>query len=233
MHFVRFPVPLWFLPAGSGTDIQKSAALNLNVSVSVAETSIAFTGTSTIERLVSAAYNISVSTQDVTSVQVDYSTNYRVSASATKSLTAYISATGITGPEKLFAVVSLTPVYVLQQSGQANKSVEASYNLSIAGASGSIASYLSVTGDYSLSVAPDISASASETFSVSAAYPISLSTMFVLGVTQGQVSKSVADAYPISLSATIRIVVDRGGGLVWSRKKKKRIPQKVGFPLRD
>lgn len=233
MHFIKYPVPLWFLPAGSGTDIQKTASLAVNVSIVNAQTSIAFTGGSAIERLVAASYNISVSTQDVTSVRVDYSADYKVSTSAVYSLTAFLSANPFGPLLSLFPTVSITPVYTLQQSGQANKSVTANYGISVGGASGSLAAYLSVADSYKISVAPNISASASQVFSASAAYPISLSTMLLLGVTQEAVFKNVADAYRISLSATVRIVVDRGGGLVWSRKRKRRIPQKVGFPLRD
>lgn len=235
MHFIKYPVPLWFLPAGSGTDIQKSAALDLRISTS-AQTSLAFSSEfgSIIAFNFSAAYNISVSAQDVTSVQIEMSAfSYKVSTSAVYSLTAFLSA-GAVGPlEGLTAPISITPIFTLQQSGQTSHSVSANYKISVAGASGSIAAYLTATGSYSLSIAPNISASASNQFSASAAYAISLSSNFLLNVTQEAVFKSIADQYPISLSATIRIVVDTGGGLVWGRRKKRYFPHKIGFPLRD
>lgn len=235
MFFLNFPAPLWFLRGGGATE-QKSASLNANVSVVVAETSIAFSASTVfIPFSLSAAYRISTSLEDVTSIQLELSSfQYPISVSAGSiSLLAFLSADNAGGGyDHLNAYVTATPVFVLSQSGQSNKSVEASYTISAAGTTASIAGYLSVTGSYPVSVSvAQVSASASQIFSVSAAYQISASADVALLKTQALVELSVAQAYAISCSTSARVVIDRGGGLIWGRKKKRYFPKKVGYPL--
>jgi hypothetical protein len=207
VHFLKFPNSLWFWQAGSGTELQKTASLDAVITASVAETSVAF---------------------DASTSVIPFS-----GATPTKSILAYISANFDGVAPELFARLTATPIYTLVQSGQFNKSVEASYNISASAGTASIGSYLSVTGSYSLSASPDISASASDAYSVSAAYAITASTNILLNVTQGAVSKSVLAAYVLSASIVPTITVDRGGGFVWSRRKRRRLPIRIGFPLRD
>lgn len=235
MHFLKFPNSLWFWQAGSGTELQKTASLDAVITASVAETSVAFdASTSVIPFSVSAAYLVSISGEPFDQVSFELSAfTYTVSATPTKSILAYISANFDGVAPELFARLTATPIYTLVQSGQFNKSVEASYNISASAGTASIGSYLSVTGSYSLSASPDISASASDAYSVSAAYAITASTNILLNVTQGAVSKSVLAAYVLSASIVPTITVDRGGGFVWSRRKRRRLPIRIGFPLRD
>ena len=237
MHFLRFPNSLWFLQVGSGEEVQKTASLDAYITVSVSETSVAFSAsTSTIPFSISAAYNISLSALDVTSVQVELSGfAYNITASAaTASLLAYLSADSLDGGyERLNALVTVTPVYTLSQTGQTSLCVSAAYNITTSATTASIASYLSLSAAYNVSASASTTLLSSDQFSTSVACTITGSTFYALVKTQEAVTLSQTLVAPITASMTPILVIDRGGGLVWSRKKKLRIPVKVGYPLRD
>lgn len=236
MHFLRYPNPLWFWNAGSGSEIQKSATLAANVTISVTQASIAFTAVSgsTIAHSVSAGYNISLSARDVTSVQVELSGfAYNVTASTNTSLLAYLSADSLDGGyERLNAYLTVTPVYTLGQTGQVSHSISAAYNVTASAGAGSLAAYLSASGTYNISASTSATLLSSDQYSASIACNISASVDIQLNVTQAAVSLNPQLAGLVSASMTPTIVIDRGGGLVWGRRKKKRYPIKIGYPLR-
>ena len=233
MHFLRYPHPLWFFQAGAGSELQKSATLAANITVSVTEASVLFgASTSTIPISVSAGYNISLSAHDVTSVQIELSSfAYNVSASAVNSMTAYLSAEP-TGPLPTLGIfATITPVYTLNQTGQTSLSISAAYNVTASVAQATLAAYLSMSAAYSATISVTASLLQATQICVSAAYNATVTTQFVLQVQQGTISVTPAAAYGISTSMTPILVIDRGGGYVWSRKRKKRIPVKIGYPL--
>jgi hypothetical protein len=212
LYFVRPPAPLWFL-VGAGEVTATSAAV-----------------------CVSVTYQISVSVGPVDSVDLELSALvYGLSVEHTDEEPGYAFSVqvGIDLNDEAYDTVdvraSITPVFLLEQSGGISKDVTLS-----AQASASITA--SVFVDTAPSVTYQVSASLSAVVSVegqlficvSTNYQISASCGALLNVQVGQLEPAFAASYAASISITPIVVVVNAGGLVWSKSKQRYIAIRVG-----
>jgi hypothetical protein len=212
LYFVRPPAPLWFL-VGAEVVTATSAAV-----------------------CVSVTYQISVSVGAVDSVDIELSAlvyGLSVEHPDPEPGNAFSVQVGIDLNDDAYGTVdarlSITPVFLLEQSGGISKDVTLS-----AQASASITA--SVFVDTAPSVTYQVSASLSAVVSVegqlficvSTNYQISASCGVLLNTQLSLLEPSFTAAYTASISITPNVQVVNSGGLVWSKSKQRYIAIRVG-----
>jgi hypothetical protein len=209
MFLFRYRAPLWFFQgAGSSpTDVTVcvSVAYNLSASIQPFDRDI---------ELSALAFNLSANLQpggvDDINTEVQVGIDLDDQSYSTVDLRA-----------------SITPVFVLSQTGGISKDVAAAYNLTASVTA-------TIFPDNVLSLAYGISASVSavllisDNFSVALAYNVTASIQFILEVQTDTLSPQANVAYGISCSISPSISIGTTGGLVWSRKKQRYIAVRAG-----
>ncbi len=210
MWIFRWPTSLWFLGGGS---------LPGEVAVCV-----------------SATYKVSCAVDQISSVDVDLSTfQFGLSAemlAAEENGTASVMV-GIDLDDNAYSTLdlkaSITPVYVIDQSGQIQACVSTDYRISASITASIFPDVVpSVTYQLSASLSVGISVQGEILVCVSTNYLISASIGVLLQVQAGQEDKNISTNYGVSASITPRVAIVNQGGLVWSLKKQRYIAVRVG-----
>ena len=210
MFLFRWPAPLWFLAGGGpvGSEATVCVSVTYKISCSVGELNSVDVNLSSLAFGLSASFTPPHPDDSFLSVQaaIDLDDN------------SYSS---------LDLKASITPVFVIDQSGQVQACVSSNYQVSA-----------SITASIGVDVVPSVSYKVSASLSaslliadnvcVSANYQISASIGVALQVQLAQENKSISDQYRISASLTPVIAVVNTGGLVWSRTKQQYIAVRVG-----
>ncbi len=213
MYFVRPPVPLWFLIQGEGITATSAAVC------------------------VSVTYQISVSVGAVDSVDYELSALiYALSVTHDdpgENDFARSVQVGIDLNDAAFGTpdlkLSVTPVFVLEQSGGISKDATISAQVSIS-VTASIFVDAQTSSNYqvSASIAAVVSVEGQLFICVSSNYQISASTGVLLNVQLAQEDKAFAAEYRASIVVSPLVNIVNLGGLVWSQKKQKYIPVRIG-----
>jgi hypothetical protein len=209
LYFVRPPAPLWFL-VGAEVVTATSAAV-----------------------CVSVTYQISVSVGPVDSVDLELSALvYGLSVEHPED-GGFSVQVGIDLNDEAYgtldARLSITPVFLLEQSGGISRDVTLSAQASASiTASVFVNTAPSVTYQLSASLSAVVSVEGQLFICVSTNYQISASCGALLNVQAGQEDKAFAAAYIASISVTPVVVVVNAGGLVWSKSKQRYIAIRVG-----
>jgi hypothetical protein len=212
LYFVRPPAPLWFL-VGAEVVTATSAAV-----------------------CVSVTYQISVSVGPVDSVDLELSAlvyGLSVEHNDDEDDLAFSVQVGIDLDDQTYGTVdarlSITPVFLLEQSGGISKDVTLSAQASASiTASVFVNTAPSVTYQVSASLSAVVSVEGQLFICVSTNYQISASCGVLLNTQLSLLEPSFTAAYVASISITPVIAVIAQGGLVWSKSKQRYIAIRVG-----
>ena len=212
MYFVRPPAPLWFL-VGAEVVTATSAAVCVSVTYQISA-SVGAVDSVDLE-LSALVYGLSV---EHTDDEEDYALSVQVGIDLNDEAYGTVDAR-----------LSITPVFVLEQSGGVNKDVTLSAQASASiTASVFVDTAPSVTYQLSASLSAVISVEGQLFICVSTNYQISASCGALLNVQLGQQDLAFAAAYIASISITPVIAIVAQGGLVWSKKKQRYVAIRVG-----
>jgi hypothetical protein len=211
LYFVRPPAPLWFL-VGAEVVTATSAAVCVSVTYQI---SVSVGPVDSVDLELSAlVYGLSVNTDDVDENALSVQVGIDLDDAAYGTVDARLS---------------ITPVFLLEQSGGINRDVTLSAQASASiTASVFVNTAPSVTYQVSASLSAVVSVEGQLFICVSTNYQISASCGVLLNTQLSLLEPSFTAAYVASISITPVIAVIAQGGLVWSKSKQRYIAIRVG-----